>query len=408
MKNKKVTLIAFLFLLFIGLCGGSLGVIILPIAEDLGVGPGDVAAQFSIFSLGSTMFIIGTTGIVVKMLTIRKSIILSGIFLVLGAIAIFMANSVFLLATSFLFFGFGVGMAYSLGQFIILSMYEGKQRSANMSLLNFFYSLGAVISPIVGAYLITNMNISWKVIFTGTALVVLINVILALTADFSEIDVKRADIGKDKETERMNEEPVIEQFKKIPFVGYLVVLSIFLYSMSEVSLTTWLVPYSQEVAGVDPVVAGALFSTFWFFVGVGRFMSSIILKKIKAEFYLIGMALYSAIVIVIFISLGDNIAGYITILMALLGLGFSSLLAVINSYGTLQVPTKNRMLVTLLLGVGSFGPIVAPMVSSAIQKSLGYSAVVYSSAGFMIIVAILLIISVLMNKARNYNPYDYE
>ncbi len=408
MKNKQVTIIAFLFLLFIGLCGGSLGIIILPIAQDLGIEPGDVAAQFSIFSLGSTIFIISTTGLVVKLISIKKSIMLSGLFLLLGAFAIFAAQSVTMLALSFLLFGFGVGMAYSLGQFIILSMYDGKERSSNISLLNFFYSLGAVLSPIIGAYLMSDMGLSWKFIFTGTALVIFINVVLALTADFSQVEVKRSHIKKEKDEEKAIEKPIAQQFKEIPFVAYLVIISVFLYSMSEVSLTTWLVPYSQEVAGVDPLVAGALFSTFWLFVGVGRFTSTWILKKIRAEFYLIGMAVYTAIIVIIFVNLGENVANYTTLLMALLGLGFSALLAVINSYGTLQVPNKNRMLVTMLLAVGSLGPIVAPIVSSHIQKNMGYDFVVYSSALFMVCVAGLLSVSVIINKARKYNPYDYE
>lgn len=407
-QKVKITIIAFLYLLFIGLCGGSLGVIILPIAKDLGVEVADVAAQFSIFSLGSTLFIIATTGVVVKYLSIRKSIIVSAIFLIFGSLAIFNASSVMMLAASFLFFGFGVGMSYSLGQYFIISLYEGKQRNSKISLLNFFYSAGAVISPLIGAYMINTLAISWRVIFTGTALVVLINAILALSTDFSVIDIKSREEKEkqDKEKSEVDEKSIKEQFKEIPFAAYIVVLSVFIYSMSEVSLTTWLVPYSQEVAGVDPVIAGALFSTFWLFVGIGRFLSTFILERIKGEVYLIGMSTYTAIIVTIFVILGKNISNYTGVMMALLGFGYSALLAVINSYGTLQVRGKNRMLVTILLGVGSCGPIVAPMVSSKIQKTFGYAGVVYSSAGFMICVAVLLTLSVIINKARNYNPYE--
>lgn len=405
-NQNKILLMAFLFLTFIGLCGGSLGIIIVPVAESFGIKTSQVASTFSIFSLGSTLFIISSTGVILKYISVRKTVILTSILLGLGAISIFMADGLTMFYAAMLFFGFGVGMSFALGQYFVFSSYDGKERNSKVALVNFFYSLGAVISPIIGAYLINTLSIPWQFIFTGTALVILFNVLLALNTDFSLIEAKKSAVDDDKAEKAEKNLNVWEEIKSWPITVWIVALSVFLYSMSEVTLTTWLVPYSQEAAGVSPVVAGGLFSTFWLFVGIGRFGSTFILKKISAEVYLTVVSACTSIFVFAFIMSGDAIASYASIMMALLGLGFSALLNVISSYGTLQVPNASKNIVTLFVGTGSVGPIVAPLVSSAIQENFGYTDVMISSSMWMALVTILLLISIVINKNRNYDPYS--
>ena len=399
-NKKKVMLMAFLYQAFIGLCGGALGIIILPVAEEFGITPDQVAATFSVFRLGSTIFTISTTSIILTLLSIRKTVVAGAILLIAGAATIFAANSITAFYIAMLFFGFGVGLSFAMGQYLILSTFEGKERNAKISLLNFFYSAGGVIWPIAGAFIMSKAGVSWKFVFTGPAILILVNAVLCLGTDFSYLKPEKKVKQEKQKTGFMGE------IRKWPVTVWLVGLAAFMYTMSEITLTTWLVPYAQEGAGVDAVVAAGMFSTFWLFVGVGRALWAVALKKVPAEYFLVGGACFTALMVFTFRMLGSSVAGLIWIMMAGLGFGFSALQSVLNSYGTLQVKVASRAIVTLFLGIGSLGPVVAPIISSNIQKVLGYDGVVLSSAIWMVGVSVLILSAVLYNKARGYKPYE--
>lgn len=401
MNNKrKVMMMAFLYQSFIGLCGGALGIIILPVAEEFGIGADQVAATFSVFSLGSTIFTISTTSIILSVLSIRQTIVGGAGLLIAGAVTIFLANNIAAFYVAMLFFGFGVGLSFAMGQYLILSTFEGKERNSKISLLNFFYSAGGVIWPIAGAFIMSAAGLSWKIVFTGPALLILVNAVLCMSTDFTYLKPKK------KEKKIKEDKSYIQEIKKWPITVWMVALAAFMYTMSEITLTTWLVPYAQEGAGVNAVIAAGMFSTFWLFVGIGRALWAVVLKKMPAEYFLVSGACFTAAMVFIFRILGASVAGLIWIMMAGLGFGFSALQSVLNSYGTLQVKTMSRAIVTLFLGIGSLGPVVAPVISSGIQKSLGYDGVVLSSAIWMVGVSGLILVTVLYNKARGYKPYE--
>lgn len=403
-NKRKIMLMAFLYQGFIGLCGGALGIIILPVAEEFGIGADQVAATFSVFSLGSTIFTISTTSIILSIFSIRKTVIGGAALLIAGAVTIFLANNIAMFYVAMLFFGFGVGLSFAMGQYLILSTFEGKERNSKISLLNFFYSAGGVIWPIAGAFIMSKAGISWKFVFTGPAVLILINAILCMGTDFSYL--KPENKAEEKKESIEKKESFIQEMRKWPITVWLVGLAAFMYTMSEITLTTWLVPYAQEWGGVDAVVAAGMFSTFWLFVGVGRALWAVLLKKLPAEYFLVGGACFTAAMVFTFRFLGASVAGLIWIMMAGLGFGFSALQSVLNSYGTLQVKKASRAIVTLFLGIGSLGPVVAPVISSGIQRTLGYDGVVLSSAIWMVGVSVMILMAVLYNKAHGYKPYE--
>ncbi|ACL69701.1 MFS transporter [Halothermothrix orenii] len=405
LKNDRtrITIIAYLLITFIGLCGGSLGIIITSAAKDLGVDTSAIAATFSLFSLGSTIMIISTTGFVLNFLSIKKTIILKTLVLLTGGVAMWMAPGIKVFTYAIFLYGFGVGTVYSLGNYFIVSMYENKERNAKLAFLLFFYSLGATVAPYLGGVML-EAGLSWKLVFTYSLVVIFLSFLLSLGTKFENVitPVKKKEENDDREVEP----PVLEQIKSWPLSVWVLVIGLLCYALSEVSLTTWLTVYAEKGLGMRLAKAGLLTSIFWMFVGIGRAGASYILKKITGEVYIMCVSVLTIIALLIYAYAATP--GLIFVIVALLGLGFSAMNSTITSFGTLQVRKTTSKLVTLFLGTSSVGPIVAPVISSGIKASFGLRATVVSSAIFMGIVFVATFITVVINKARNYDPYADE
>jgi MFS transporter, TsgA protein len=402
-KKTKLFTISTIYLLFIGLTGGSLGIIILPASQTFNVGPSLVASTYSAFSLGSVLLIISTTGLILKFISIKKCIFLQFAIAVIGYLLLLLSTNITIFTVAITIYGAAIGMAWSLGNYFVLSIYEGKEKNSKTPLLNVFYSIGAVVTPVLGGYLISRFNMPWKIVLTTGCYVLIAALCLSFFADFSIVRNEDKDNSKDKE------ESFLQQAKKWPASVWIIALSLCFYSMAEVSFTTWIVPYSEKYVGTTVVYASFICSMFWLFVGIGRFIITFVMKKITAETYLSVTSLLTAICLFLF-TFFSKLVGQemILIIVCLLGLGFSALLAVLNSFGNLQIKKTTRMLITLYLAVGSTAPVIDPILSGLIQKHFGYKWVMLSSAICMAIVSCLITAVIVLNKKRNFSPYEEE
>jgi MFS transporter, TsgA protein len=402
-KKTRIFVISTIYLLFIGLTGGSLGIIILPASKAFNVGPAMVASTFSAFSLGSVLLIISTTGLILKYISIRQAVFLQFGIAVLGYILLLVSSSITIFTISITVYGAAIGMAWSLGNYFVLSIYEGKEKNSKTPLLNVFYSVGAVLTPVLGGFVISKLNVPWKFVLTAGCYVLVAAILLSFLADFSIIRDDEKHEGK------LKEETFLQQAKKWPGSVWIIAICLCFYSMAEVSFTTWIVPYSEKYIGTSLVYASFICSMFWLFVGIGRFIITFVMKKITAEAYLSVTSFLTAICLYFFTFFSKNMQQtMVLVIVCLLGLGFSALLAVLNSFGNLQIKKTTRMLITLYLAVGSTAPVIDPILSGLIQEHFGYKWVMLSSAICMTIVSCLVMVVIVLNKKRNFSPYEEE
>ena len=167
-------------------------------------------------------------------------------------------------------------------------------------------------------------------------------------------------------------------------------VAIFLYVMSEMTITYWIVIYLREKADFSVVAASQLLSVIWFFMMIGRFLSGKAVDYIKTEKYIVLLGITAAIGVLILIVANFNVILWIA--AAIVGIGYSGMYATILTYGTQQIKEHSNKLMTFYITCGSAGGIAATPLSSIVKKNLGITAAIcisFISIGTVVILIIL-------------------
>ena len=297
---KRTTYTAYLMFLFIGYIFTIAGVIPQDIAATFAIKDSDVVFAFTFFIVGSTTAIF-FNGFLLDKLTPKKEPIVSAILIFTGMIGMVSAPSIYLFTIFLTINGLGVGLLVSFGNYIIINMYED-DRAKKLNILNFYYSLGAVIGPFIAGYILKYGKIAaksekfgivkervWIYIYIVAIIGAALIFILLITRDYTAL--------------KQNYEKKIEENRKEKWGKnvYIVGVAIFLYVMSEMTITYWIVIYLREKADFSIVAASQLLSVIWFFMMIGRFLSGKAVDYIKTEKYIVLLGITAAIGVLILI-----------------------------------------------------------------------------------------------------------
>jgi fucose permease len=391
--KKILAAFAIIFMLYTGLTWGVIGVLINNMAQYYNVNSSSIVASFSVFTCSATIMVIFSTGLLVEYLNIKKVLILSSILTVFGAILLFVCNDIVYLKLSLFIFGIGYGICFALSYYFIVLTTNHINRASKMALISFCFSIGTALSPLLGGGLI-NSGISWQVVFTCFTIVM---IPIGLITLFMSFDVMDSSKNVEKITKKIS---LILEVKSWPITVYIMAFGLLIYELAETTMIVWLVVYGENNLHLNINAASKLLSIFWFFVIIGRIVASFVLKKIKPELYIILVTIMSGIFLLIFSYLNSTvIVSYI--LIALIGFGFSALYSTLTSLGTTQIKTTSPRLVSLLLGAGCVGTILAPLVTSYVKLTWGLQNVFFVCSGFMFSITILSLMLCYFQKRLN-------
>jgi fucose permease len=151
-----------------------------------------------------------------------------------------------------------------------------------MSLLHFFYGIGAIIGPAYAGMVTGGMEKSWRYIyFFGFFPALFLGI---LTFIGSPGKLKAGEDHPAGSSGNQGETPA----KKLSFFSALKEPVVWLFGITmgcgstvEVGTTNWSALYLQDVYGFDPKVQGALFvSVFYILYTASRFLSGFVIEKI--------------------------------------------------------------------------------------------------------------------------------
>lgn len=297
----------------------------------------------------------------------RKNVLQLGLFAALvGMILPILGRyeSFLLILGGLLFMGTGATLLQVAGNPIMRDVSPEGKYSRNLSFGQFVKAIGSLSGSLLPIVAARYWGLDWKILFPiyGSVILVVV-VILALM----KIDEKA-----------VNEKPATLKscfgLLRNPFV-LLMVIGIFLYVGSEVSMSAKLPNFLESKFDYDIKEKG-LIGTLFFFISLmtGRFLGGVILNWLSPKKFLIVTSLISIAGIAgLFVAPGQLIA---FVLIFIIGLGFANIFPLIFSITVDALPERSNeisgLMVTAIIG-GAVVPILFGGVADLFGLMAGFA-----------------------------------
>ena len=348
----------------------------------------NIGYAFSFFMIG---YLIANclNGYIVKFIRPKyELLILSMIYIILVLLMLLVTSAASLLAP-ILIIGFVMGIIYTIPNFLVVSTFQGRKRTTHMNRLDFCYSLGALVYPLIAGNML-EYGYSWQEVFISAIIIFVIIIVLAFLVGFP-------DLNANSTCEPHDALITPEKFSKWTLNVYLVGLLMFFYVFSYMGFTYWVVDYVTVTFHLNIMTATFGLSLFWIFYAIGVFISSFAVKKILLSKYMLISGIIAIIAYILILNSSHYVMFYISI--SLLGYGCSTIFSSSISYGTLLLKNPSPRLVGFYIAISSLAIIITEDFSSYLQSILGLKAVIWASVVYMIIAMVILSIIMIRCKA---------
>ncbi|MDR0719099.1 MAG: MFS transporter [Treponema sp.] len=285
------------------------------------------------------------------------------------------ANSVFAFIGGVLVIGAGFSVCESMGSSALSDSFPGKE-SKFMNLMQFGFSLGAVISPLAFRLLFTQYGFSWHIVFivSGCGFVLLYPLMLAVecrTAP-SLLHTKTRNpemCGKQVSSRAAPLRSVVQaRFPGLSFF-LLLVLSMMSYVAIENGVSFFVDSLLVIEYGNSSLGAWAI-SGFWFAMTVSRlFFASL---KIKPRTMALAGFMASTVLLLILFFMKSQLI-FVTITVCL-GFALGPVWPMILSMGMSAFPEKSGTFGGVLYSSGGVSGIITPLLFGAIAGANGFYA----------------------------------
>jgi FHS family L-fucose permease-like MFS transporter len=296
----------------------------------------------------------------------RKHVLLMGLFAALiGMILPILGNyeSFPLILGGLLFLGTGATMLQVAGNPIMRDVSPEGKYSRNLSFGQFVKAIGSLSGSLIPIVAARYWGLDWKILFPiyGGVMLVVIVVLLVTKIEEQAIKEKQATLKS------------CLGLLKNPYV-LLMVIGIFLYVGSEVSMSAKLPNFLEAKFDFDIKEKG-LFGTLFFFISLmtGRFLGGVILNWLSPKKFLISTSILAIAGIAgLFVVPGQVLA---FVFIFIIGLGFANIFPLIFSMTVDAMPERSNeisgLMVTAIIG-GAFVPILFGVVADLFGLMAGF------------------------------------
>jgi len=297
----------------------------------------------------------------------RKHVLLLGLFAALiGMILPIIGKyeSFILILGGLLFLGTGATLLQVAGNPIMRDVSPEGKYSRNLSFGQFVKAIGSLSGSLIPLLAARYWGLDWKILFPIYGSVMLIVVVFLL--------VTRIEEHAEKENPATLKSCL--GLLKNPYV-LLMVIGIFLYVGSEVSMSAKLPNFLEAKFDYDIKEKG-LFGTLFFFISLmtGRFLGGVILNWLSPKRFLIITSILSIAGIAGLFVAGGQILAFVFIFIV--GLGFANIFPLIFSITIDAMPDRSNeisgLMVTAIIG-GAFVPILFGGVADLFGLMAGFA-----------------------------------
>lgn len=367
--NKRRTIIFIYICLLIGILGmeaGGLQYNLLLIGEELGLSTTQMGNLVSAKYLAFITIPLALGGFADKY---GKKIILVlfGLCFSLGALAIVVSSGFLLVMAGVFLMGAGYAMCESVGTAALADMY-GEDASRYINWSQSCFSIGALLSPVMGQFMGDVMGLNWRVFYH---ILMISYVLLALWATrmtfpkppkAEEVSVQE---GKENESVKIKSQMDISTKKKVIYLA----VAMTLYAGMESGIAYFIGTHMTHVLGTESYNSLGL-SLFWLLMIPSRYLVGIVRKSPKKMLLMcyLGSAAFILLVIVM-TSRNALLIGY-----ALMGFCFAPIWPlVMGEAGNLDPANSSRIAGTMTACCG-LGGMVSPTVFGILADNLSLTA----------------------------------
>lgn len=364
--------IIYLLFFYIGVNYSLAGIATPFVAEKFAVESYMVGYAYTFFSVGQTLAVIGNSRFL-RRVAPRREIWFAISLLVVAIAGITTSVNLIVFSLSTFLCGAGVGIFASVGNYAVMTSWNGGERAVRLNLLNFFFSFGAIVAPVLAGLLLAR-GIGWEILY------LLGGVLLVFAAVFAS----RIPVAVTLEFSRKP-----ETSKYWPLSVYVSGVALFMYVLSEVIVSFWLVSYLRQTLSMELSTAGLFLSVFWGAIAIGRFCSGLLANRFAPYRMILAgatLALGSYICL-----LAAHSPEVVVSLITLMGLGYSGLYASILTYGTQQA-APSPGLTTFFVSIGCAGGVLSYALSSLLNQLFGLWTAMACGAVLMGIVIFLTLV----------------
>ena len=152
----SVRLIYLLFF-YIGVNYSLAGIATPFVAEKFAVAPYMVGYAYSLYSVGQTLAVIGNRRFL-RRVAPRSEIWFAVALLVVALAGLTTSDNLIAFSLAAFFCGAGIGVFSSVGNYAVMTSWDGAERAVRLNLLNFFFSFGAIVAPVFAGLLLSRGN----------------------------------------------------------------------------------------------------------------------------------------------------------------------------------------------------------------------------------------------------------
>ncbi|PKQ69476.1 sugar MFS transporter [Labilibaculum manganireducens] len=297
----------------------------------------------------------------------KKRVLLLGMLAALvGLVLPILGNfsSFGLLLGSLLLLGTGAALLQVAGNPIMRDVSPEGKYSRNLSFGQFIKAIGSLSGALIPLLAAKYWGLDWKLLFpiySGILLVAAIYLYVVTIEEKKDDSASPASFGS------------VFALLKNPYVFFMV-LAIFLYVGSEVSMSAKLPNYLSEKFSYDIKELG-LWGTLFFFIALmtGRFLGGVILNWMSPSRFLKITTLLSLIGIAGLYIASSSIMGFAAIF--LIGLGFANIFPLVFSIAIDAMPERSNeisgLMVTAIIG-GAIVPVIFGAVADVFSLMGGF------------------------------------
>jgi FHS family L-fucose permease-like MFS transporter len=294
----------------------------------------------------------------------RKHVLLLGLFAALIGVTLPIIGhyeSFPLILGGLLFLGTGATLLQVAGNPIMRDVSPEGKYSRNLSFGQFVKAIGSLSGSLIPIVAARYWGLDWKVLFPIYGGVMLLVVVIMLLTSIEE--------------KAVSEKPATLRsclgLLKNPYV-LLMVIGIFLYVGSEVSMSAKLPNFLEAKFDYDIKQKG-LFGTLFFFISLmtGRFLGGVILNWLSPKKFLVYTSILAIIGIVALFLVPTQIPAFIAIFI--IGLGFANIFPLIFSITVDALPERSNEISGLMI-TAIIGAAIIPIVFGGIADLFGLMA----------------------------------
>lgn len=304
--------------------------------------------------------------------------------------------------------GVGFGMTETVVGAMIIDMVKNGKAAA-MSRLETFFGIGALLIPIVAAYLIQQSV--WQISFPILAAMAGIMFVLWLTLSFGELDdqlgfISRAAAEKGEPGEsadllaaRAAEASVFFGYprKSLPFL-LLAALFFMIYVGMEMSFSNYLPSFLIIRSGLEESGAAAVLSLFWGTVVLGRLFAGVLADRMGFSRYLFIATAGASVVFFLIAVMGQ--LSWVLALIALSGLFLSGIFGIALVYANELIPGMTERTTSLLVACGGLGGAIFPRVTGWFMDQYNVQSTLWYISTLVLLMLLLLAAMLVLGRRQ--------